>query len=66
VCVCVYTHTHKHSTNKKESSEPRGGDETPAGPEKSAWTKSQHIFIRVCVQSMYAYVYARRWDKILD
>ena len=36
------------------------------GPDKSGWTKSRHIHIRVCVQSTHAYVYCRRRDEILD
>ena len=35
-------------------------------PEESRWTKSRHSYIRICVQSTHVYVYAKRWDEILD
>jgi len=66
VCVCVRTHTHTHCTDWVLGCEPRGRDETPGGPKESRWTKSRHIHIRICVQSTHVYVYAGRWDEILD
>jgi len=66
VYVCVYAHIHTHCTYGVLGSEPRGWDETPGGPEKSRWTKSQHTYVRICAQSTHVYVYARRWDEILD
>jgi len=65
-CMCVYMHTHTHCTDGVLACEPRGLYETPGGPEKSRWTKSRHICIRICVQSTHAYAYARRRDEILD
>jgi len=65
VCVCIRTHTHTLLMGYSRC-EPRGRDETPGGPEKSRWTKSQHICIRICVQSTHVYIYARRRDEILD
>jgi len=44
----------------------RGRDETPGGPEESRRTKSRHMCIRICVQSLYMFVYAKRRDEILD
>ena len=66
VCVCIRTHTHTQCTDGVLRCEPRSRDETPEGPEKSGWTKSRHIYIRICVQSTHVYVYARRQDEILD
>jgi len=66
VCVCVCAHTHTHCTYGVLDCEPRSRDETPGGPEESGWTKSRHIYIRICVQSTHFYVYARRRDEILD
>jgi len=63
VCVCVYGHTHAHCTWCTRC-EPRGRDETPGGPEESTWTKSRHIWIRICLQSTHVYIYARRRDEI--
>jgi len=63
VWVCVYAHTHAHCTYGVLGCEPRGLDETPAGPEESRWTKSRHICIRIRVQNTYAY--ATRRDGIL-
>jgi len=42
VYVCVHTHTHTHCTWGTRC-EPRGRDETPAGPEESRWNKFRHI-----------------------
>jgi len=66
--MCVYTHTHTHSTDAVLGCEPRGQYETPGGPEESRWTKSRHMYIRICVQStvIHVYVYASRRDEILD
>jgi len=65
-CVCVYTHTHTHYTDWVLGCEPRSRDETPGGPEESRWTKSRHIYIRICVQNTHVYIYAKRRDEILD
>ena len=65
-CMCVYTHTHTHCTDGVLGCEPRSRDETPGGPEESGWTKSRHIYIRICVQSTHVYVYARRRNEILE
>ena len=64
--VCVYTHAHTRCTYGVLGCEFRGRDETPGGPEESRWTTSWHICIRICVQSTHVYVYAGRWDEILD
>jgi len=64
--VFLYSHTHTHCTDGVFGCEPRSRDETPGGPEESRWTKSLHTYIRICVQSTHVYVYARRWDEILD
>ena len=64
--VCVYTHSHTHSTDTVLGYEPRSRDETPGGPEESRWTKSWHLYIRICVKSTHVYVYAKRQDEILD
>jgi len=45
---------------------PRGWDETPGGPEKSRWTKSRHICIRIHVQTSQVDVYAMRRDEMFD
>jgi len=66
VCVCIRTHTHTHCTDGVLRCEPRSREETPGGPEESRWTKSQHTYIRIRVQSTHVYVYARRRDEILD
>ena len=66
VCVCIRTHTHTHCTDVVLGFEPRSRDETPGGPEESGWTKSRHIYIRICIQSTNVYVYARKRDEILD
>jgi len=63
-CTCVYTHT--HYTDGVLGCEARSRDETPGGPEESRWTKTGHIYIRICVQRTHACVYARRRDEILD
>jgi len=64
--VCGCTHTHTHCTYGVIGCEPRGRDETPGGPEESRWTKSRHICIRICAQSIHLYVYVRSQDEILD
>jgi len=66
VCVCIYAHTHTHCSDGVLGCEPRGRDEIPGGPKESRWAKSQHICVRICVQSTHVYVYVRRWDEILD
>jgi len=66
VYVCVYAHTNTHYTDGVLGCEPRSPDETSGGPEESRWTKTGHIYIRICVQRTHAYVYARRQDEILD
>jgi len=49
VYVCVYAHTHIHCTHGVLECEPKSRDETPGGPEESGWTKSRHMYIRICV-----------------
>jgi len=66
VYVCVYEHTHTHCTDGLYRCDPRSQDETPGCPEESKWTKSQHTYICICVQSTQVYVYAKRRDEILD
>jgi len=66
VCVCVYAHTHTYYTDGVLGCEPRSRDETPGGPKESRWTKSQHTYIRICVQSTPVYIYAKRRDEILN
>ena len=44
--------------------EPRSRDETPGGPRKSRWTKSRHMYIRICVQSTHVHVYTKGRDEI--
>jgi len=66
VYVNVYAHTHTHCTYGVLSCEPRGQDETPGGPEQFRWTKSRHMYIRICVRSTHVCVYGRRRDEILD
>ena len=66
MCVCVYAHTHTHCTDGVLGCERRSRDERPAGPEESRWTKSRHIYIRICLQSAHVYVYAKKQDEILD
>jgi len=66
VGVCVYAHARTHCTDEVLGCEPRSQDETPGGPEESRWTKSRHIYIRICVQSTHVYVYTKRRDEILD
>jgi len=68
VGVCVYAHTHTHTAQMGYSdvSPGVGRDETPGGPEESGWTKSRHVNICIRAQSTHVYVYARKWDEILD
>ena len=66
MCVCVYAHTHTHCTDGVLGCEPRSRDGTPGGPEESKLTKSWHTYIRICVQSTHVYIFAKRWDEILD
>ena len=66
VCVCIRTHTHTHCTDGVLVSAPRSRDETPGGPKECRWTKSRHTYIRISVQSTHVYIYAKRWDEILD
>jgi len=66
VYMCVYAHTHTHCTDGVFGCAPRGRDETPGVPEEFRWTKCQHTFIRICLQSTHVYVFARRQDEILD
>jgi len=66
VYVCVYAHTHTPCTDGVLGCEPRGRDEIPGGPKESRWTKSRHIYIRICVQRTHVYVNAMRRDEILD
>jgi len=57
VCVCLFTHIHTHTAQIRVlGCEPRSWDETPGGPEESRWIKSQHTYIRTCVQSTHVYV----------
>jgi len=66
--MCVYAHTHTHTAQMGYSdvSPGVGRDETPGGPEESGWTKSRHVNICIRAQSTHVYVYARKWDEILD
>jgi len=66
VCVCIYAHTRTHCIDGVLGCEPRCRDETPEAPEKSSWTESRHVFVRICVQSTHVYIYPRRRDEILD
>jgi len=66
VGVCIRTHTHTHCTDGVLGCQPRSRDETPGGPEESGWTKSRHVYIRICVQSTHVHVYASSRDEILD
>jgi len=66
VCVCVYAHTYTHCTDGVLGCEPRSRDQTLGGPEESRWTKSRHTYICIRVQSTHVYIYAKRWDEILD
>jgi len=66
VYVCVYAHTHTHCTDGVLLCEPRSSHETPRGPEESSGTKSQHTYVRICVQSAHVYVYDKRRDEILN
>jgi len=66
VGVCIRTRTHTLHTLWGTQVQARGRDETPGGPEESRRTKSRHMCIRICVQSLYMFVYAKRRDEILD
>jgi len=68
VCVCIRTPTPTPTlhTYRILGCELRGRDETPGGPKESRWTTSQHICIRIRIQSVHVYVHARRRDDILD
>ena len=66
MCVCVYAHTYTHCTDGVLGCEPRSRDKTPGGPEESRWTISRNTCIRICVHSTHVYIYAKRWDEILD
>jgi len=65
-CVRVYTNTYTHYIDGVFGCEPRSRDGTPGGPEESKLTKSRHTYIRICVQSTHVYIFAKRWDEILD
>ena len=62
MCVCVYAHTHTHCTYKVFDCEPRGRDETPVGPEKSAWPSglSLGIYVFVYVYKVHMCMYMLR------
>jgi len=66
-CRCVYTHTHTHTAQMGYSDVGPGVGTAhlEGGPKESGWTKSRHIYIRICVQNTLVYVYARRRDEIL-
>jgi len=66
VFVCIYAHTHTHCTDGVLGCDAGSRDETPGGPEESRWTKSRHMYIRICVHSKRVYIYAKRRDEILD
>ena len=66
VSVCTRTHTHTHCTDRVLGCDSRSRDETPGRPEESGWTKSRHIYIRICVQSTHVHVYTRSRDEIVD
>jgi len=74
ICVYTHAHTHTHTAHGVLRCEPgpwQGRDEIriqrdEISPEESRWTKSWHICIRICVQIAHAYIYAGRWNEILD
>ena len=65
VCVCIRAHTHTlHRWGTEPRCEPRSRDQTSGGPDESRWTKSRHIYIRICVQSTHVHVYTKGRDEI--
>ena len=54
--------THVCATSKVRAREPRVGMRHLEGLK----TKSRHTYILICVQSTHVYVYAKKWDEILD
>jgi len=67
-CKCVYTHTQAHTAREVLESEPMGRDETlPSRSEGSRWTKSRHIWTRICVHTTYTCVYILQcWEAGWD
>jgi len=64
--MCVYTHTHTHTAQMGYSVvSPEVGMRHLEGP-KNPLGLNFGIYVFVCVQSTHMYVYARRWDEILD
>ena len=64
-CMCVYTPIHTHTAQMARGYSvvrPGVGTRHLEGPKNPNGTKSQHTYIRICVQS----VYVRRRDEILD
>ena len=65
VCVCVCVHVQTHTLHVKTlgcEPWPKGRNETIERPEESRQTKSWHK----CAQSTQMYIYAERWNEILD
>ena len=57
-CKCVYTHTQAHTAREVLESEPMGRDETlPSRSEGSRWTKSRHIWTRMCTYNVHTCIY---------
>ena len=64
--ICLYAHTQTQFIDAVLVCEPRSRDETPGGLVQTRGTKSRHTYIRICVQSTHVYIYAKKWDAILD
>jgi len=64
VCVCVHTRAHTHTACRAIRCEHRGRDETLGDSREYRWTKSRHIFNRICVKRTHAYAYAGKRDEI--
>jgi len=68
VYVCVYARTHTHCTDGVLGVSPGVGMKHLEGPKNlDGLNLGIHIFVYVyTVQSTHVYVYAKRWDEILD
>jgi len=66
IYICLYAHTQTQFIDAVLVCEPRSRDETPGGLVQTRGTKSRHTYIRICVQSTHVYIYAKKWDEILD
>jgi len=64
-CMWVYTHTHTHTAHGVLDVSPGVGTRHLEG-RKNPDGLNVSIYIRICVQSIRAYIYAARQDKILD